>query len=425
MSERSVEIKKFTKDGVNFVVNYSNKGVYGLLRTVILDGARTPFGKFGGALSSLTASDLGSIAIQEALKKSNIQADQVQEVILGTVLQAGQGQIPSRQAASKAGIPWNVKTETINKVCASGMRSVTLADQLIRLGDEEVIVAGGMESMSNAPYYMPKGRFGLRMGDASLVDGMIYDGLSCAFHPKQVHMGVYGNETAQTFNLTREQQDEWSVRSHERALAAISDGKFAQEIVAVEIPQRKGEPVRIEQDEAPRAGTSMETLAKLKSAFSSDGTITAGNAPGVNDGACALVLMSEQRAKNENRKPLATILAHAEVGVAPEHFPQTPGLVINALLEKSGKTLADIDLFEINEAFAAVALVSNQISGLDAEKVNVNGGAVALGHPIGASGARIILTLAYELKRRGGGLGIAAICSGGGQGDAVLIEVSN
>lgn len=403
----------------------SNKGVYGLSRTVILDGARTPFGKFGGALSSLTASDLGGIAIKEALAKANVEADAVNEVIIGTVLQAGQGQIPSRQAATKAGIPWNVKTETINKVCASGMRSVTLADQLIRLGDEEVIVAGGMESMSNAPYYMPKGRFGLRMGDASLVDGMIYDGLSCAFHPKQVHMGIYGNDTASKFEVSREQQDAWAVRSHEKALEAIDSGKFAEEIVAVEIPQRKGDPLRIETDEAPRAGTTLETLTKLKSAFSSDGTITAGNAPGVNDGACALVLMSEEKAQQENRQPLATILAHAEVGVAPEDFPQTPGLVINELLKKSGKTLADIDLIEINEAFAAVALVSNQISGLDESKVNVNGGAVALGHPIGASGARIILTLAYELKRRGGGLGIAAICSGGGQGDAVLIEVTN
>ena len=399
--------------------------MYGLSRTVILDGARTPFGKFGGALSTLTASDLGSIAIKGALQKANVDASEVGEVIIGTVLQAGQGQIPSRQAATKAGIPWNVKTETINKVCASGMRSVTLANQLIRLGDEEVIVAGGMESMSNAPYYMPKGRFGLRMGDASLVDGMIYDGLSCAFHPKQVHMGIYGNETSQKFSISRNDQDNWAVRSHEKALAAIEAGKFAEEIVAVEIPQRKGDSIYVDQDEAPRAGTTLETLAKLKSAFSSDGTITAGNAPGVNDGACALVLMNEEKAQQENRPVLATILAHAEVGVAPEDFPQTPGLVINKLLEKSGKTLAQIDVIEINEAFAAVALVSNQISGLDEEKVNVNGGAVALGHPIGASGARIILTLAYELKRRGGGLGIAAICSGGGQGDAVLIEVSN
>lgn len=394
------------------------------MKTVILDGARTAFGKFGGGLAALQASDLGGIAIKAALEKSNITADQIGEVIFGTVLQAGQGQIPSRQAANKAGIPWNVKTETINKVCASGMRSVTLADQLIRLGDEEVIVAGGMESMSNAPYYLPKGRFGLRMGDAQMVDGMVFDGLSCSFDPKHVHMGTYGNSTAEEFNLTREQQDEWAVRSHKLALQAIEAGKFTQEIVPVAIPQRKGDPVVVDQDEAPRPNTTMQTLASLRSAFSKEGTITAGNAPGINDGACALVLMSEERAAKENRTPLATIVGHAEIGVEPKNFPQTPGLVINALLEKTGKSLEEIDLFEINEAFAAVALVSNQIAGLDSVKVNVNGGAVALGHPIGASGARIILTLAYELKRRGGGLGIAAICSGGGQGDAVLIEVA-
>lgn len=392
-------------------------------RTVILDGARTPFGRFGGALSTKTASDLGGIAIREALKRSGVTEEEVDEVIIGTVLQAGQGQIPSRQAAVKAGLPWSVKTETVNKVCASGMRSVTLGDQLIRLGDEDVIVAGGMESMSNAPYYLPKGRFGLKMGDAPLVDGMIYDGLSCSFSPDRVHMGTYGNQTAGEFSLTREMQDEWSLRSHERANAAIDEGKFAEEIVAVEIPQRKGDPVVVDTDEAPRRDTSLESLAKLRPAFGKDGTITAGNAPGVNDGACALVLMNEERALKEGKKPLATILGHAEVAIEPENFPQTPGLVINELLKKTGKELKDIDLFEINEAFAAVALASSQIAGLDPEKVNVNGGAVALGHPIGASGARIILTLAYELKRRGGGIGIAAICSGGGQGDAVMIEV--
>lgn len=390
---------------------------------MILEGARTAFGKFGGSLASLTASDLGGAAIAGAIEKANISVEQIDEVILGTVLQAGQGQIPSRQAAAKAGIGWEVKTETINKVCASGMRAVTLADQLIRLGDEEVIVAGGMESMTNAPYYMPKGRFGLRMGDASIVDGMLYDGLSCAFDGKRPHMGTYGNATAKKFELARDVQDAWAARSHQRALAAIDAGKFAEEIVSVAIPQRKGEPVVVSVDEAPRADTILETLASLRPAFDKDGTITAGNAPGINDGACALVLMSEERALKEGRTPLATIVAHAEIGVAPEDFPQTPGLVINKLLEKSGKTLADIDLVEINEAFAAVALVSNQLAGLDEAKVNVNGGAVALGHPIGASGARIILTLAYELKRRGGGLGIAAICSGGGQGDAILIEV--
>lgn len=405
------------------MVLLNDNGVCRMSRTVILEGARTPFGKFGGGLSSFSASDLGGIAIKGALEKANIQPEEVDEVIMGTVLQAGQGQIPSRQAAVKAGIPYNVKTETINKVCASGMRSVTLGDQLIRLGEEQVIVAGGMESMSNAPYYLPNGRWGLRMGDARMIDGMIFDGLSCALHPQRVHMGTYGNETADKFHITREEQDKWSFRSHQLAIKAIEEGKFAEEIVTVEVKDRKGNVTVVSNDESPRKDTTLEALAKLKPAFDKDGTITAGNAPGVNDGACALVLMNEDLAKEQGRKPLAYILGHAEVGVEPNNFPQTPGLVINALLEKTGKKVEDIDLFEINEAFATVALVSNQIANLDPDKVNVNGGAVALGHPIGASGARIILTLAYELRRRGGGLGIAAICSGGGQGDAILIEV--
>jgi acetyl-CoA C-acetyltransferase len=392
-------------------------------RTVILDGARTAFGRFGGALSTLSASDLGGVAIKEALTRSGVKEDEVDEVIVGTVLQAGQGQIPSRQAATKAGLPWSIKTETINKVCASGMRSVTLGDQLIRLGDEEVIVAGGMESMSNAPYYVPKARFGLKMGDAPLIDGMVFDGLSCSFSTDNVHMGTYGNKTADEFSLSRETQDQWALRSHDRALNAIENGLFAEEIVPVEIAQRRGDPVKIDTDEAPRPDTSLETLAKLRPAFGKDGTITAGNAPGINDGACALVLMNEERAEREGKSVLATIIGHAEVAIEPADFPQTPGLVINKLLEKTGKTLEEIDLFEINEAFAAVALASSKIAKLDPKKVNVNGGAVALGHPIGASGARIILTLAYELKRRGGGIGIASICSGGGQGDAIMIEV--
>ena len=399
------------------------KGVFYLNRTVILAGARTAFGKFNGSLSSLSASDLGAVAIRGALKKSAVAEEAVDEVILGTVLQAGQGQIPSRQAAMKAGLPVDVKTETINKVCASGMRAVTLADQLIRLGDEEVIVAGGMESMSNAPYYLLNGRTGLRMGDTKLIDGMIYDGLSCAFDATRPHMGSYGNLTAKEFSLTRQEQDAWSARSHERALAAIEKGYFAEEIVPVEIPQRKGDPLIFSVDEAPRSGTSLEVLAKLKPAFDKDGTITAGNAPGVNDGACAFVLMNEARAQQEGKEVLAVIIGHAEIAIDPKNFPQTPGIVINKLLEKTGKKVADIDLIEINEAFAAVALVSKQLANLDPERVNINGGAVALGHPIGASGARIILTLAHELKRRGGGIGIAAICSGGGQGDAIMIEV--
>jgi len=390
-------------------------------KTVILEGARTPIGKLNGNLSSLSASQLGGIAITEALTRANVQPEEVEHVVLGTVLQGGQGQLPSRQAARNANIPWTTKTETINKVCASGMRSVALADMLIKCEEASVVVAGGMESMSNAPYVLPNARTGYRMGDQQVRDLMIYDGLTCSF--TGVHMGTYGNLTAEELNISREEQDAWALRSHERAVKAIDEGIFASEIVPVEIPQRKGGSIIVKDDEAPRRDTSFEQLAKLRPAFGKDGTITAGNAPGVNDGACALVLMDEEKAARENRKVLAKIVAHASVAVEAKDFPKTPGLVINELLKKTGKTAADIDLFEINEAFAVVALASNQIAGLDPEKVNVNGGAVALGHPIGASGARIILTLAYELRRRGGGLGIAAICSGGGQGDAILIEV--
>lgn len=390
-------------------------------RTVIVSGARTPFGRFGGGLTPFTASELGGKAIKAAVDRADIAESEIGEVIMGTVLQGGQGQIPSRQAAREAGLPWNVKTETINKVCASGLRSVTLADQLIRLGDEEVIIAGGMESMSNAPYFLPDARFGNRMGDKSAKDMMIHDGLTCSF--TGVHMGTYGNSTAAKHELSRGDQDEWALRSQQRAIQAIEDGKFSEEIVAVEVPQRRGEPIVVDTDEGPRQDTSLEKLEKLRPAFGSDGTITAGNAPGVNDGACAFVVMSEEKAEELGKAPMATILGHAEVAVEAKDFPETPGLVINELLKKTGKTKEDIDLFEINEAFAAVSLASAKIADLDPEKINVNGGAVALGHPIGASGARIILTLIHELKRRGGGLGIAAICSGGGQGDAILIEV--
>ncbi|MGG3555170.1 acetyl-CoA C-acetyltransferase [Peribacillus frigoritolerans] len=392
-----------------------------MAKTVIISGVRTPFGKFGGGLSSLTASQLGGIAIKEALVRAGIEGSQVDEVIMGNVLQAGQGQIPSRQAARHAGLPWEVKTETINKVCASGLRSVTLADQIIRLGEEEIIVAGGMESMSNAPYILPKARWGLRMGDGELKDTMISDGLSCSF--TGVHMGTYGNSTAEDLEITREEQDSWAYESHQKAIKAIDGGILAEEIISVQVPVRKGETITIEHDEAPRKDTSAGKLAKLGPAFNNEGTITAGNAPGVNDGAGALVLMSEERAEKEGKTPFAYILAHAEVAVEAKDFPKTPGLVINELLKKTGKSIEEIDLFEVNEAFAAVALASGKIANIEQGKVNVNGGAVALGHPIGASGARIIITLMHELKRRGGGLGIAAICSGGGQGDAILIEV--
>ena len=390
-------------------------------KTVIVSGVRTPFGKFGGSLSALSAAQLGGIAIKEALVRANMNAKHVDEVVFGTVLQGGQGQLPSRQAAREAGIPWETKTETINKVCASGMRSVTLGDQIIRAGDADVIVAGGMESMSNAPYILPKARWGLRMGDSTVKDLMVYDGLTCSF--TGVHMGIYGSETAKELGITREEQDRWAYRSHQLAIAAIESGKFAEEIVPVSIPQRKGEPITVAVDESPRKDTSLEKLAKLAPVFDPTGTITAGNAPGVNDGAAALVLMSEERAQKEGLTPLATIVAHTAIAIEAKDFPKTPGIVINELLRKTGKTVNDIDLFEINEAFAAVALASMKIADLPEEKVNVNGGAIALGHPIGASGARIMITLIHELKRRGGGLGIAAICSGGGQGDAIMIEV--
>ncbi|ASS90194.1 acetyl-CoA C-acetyltransferase [Aeribacillus pallidus] len=392
-----------------------------MVKTVILEGARTPIGKFNGSLAQLTASQLGGISMKEALMRAEVKPEDVNEVIFGNVLQAGQGQIPSRQAAREAGIPWSIKTETVNKVCASGLRSVTMADQIIRAGDEEIILAGGMESMSNAPYALKNARWGLRMGNAQMVDLMIHDGLSCSF--TGVHMGTYGNKIAKEYEISREEQDNWAVRSHKRAIAAIEEGKMAEEIAAVEIPQRKGSPLVIYKDESPRKDTTKEILATLPPVFDKDGTITAGNAPGINDGAAALVLMSDERAKREGKNVLATIIGHAEVAVEAENFPITPGLVILELLKKTGKSVDDIDLFEINEAFAVVALASIKIAGIDPKKVNVNGGAVALGHPIGASGARILLTLAYELRRRGGGIGIAAICSGSGQGDAVMIEV--
>lgn len=390
-------------------------------KTVIVSAARTPFGKFGGALKDLQAVDLGGIVINEALERAGVEEGQVDEVIMGMVVQAGAGQLPSRQAARKAGLPWEVQTETINKVCASGLRAVTLADQVIRAGDAGIIVAGGMESMSNIPYAMLNGRWGARMGDTSMKDLMVYDGLTCAF--EHVHMAVHGSTVAAEYGISREDQDAWALRSHQRAVKAIEEGKFKDEIVAVAIPQRKGDPVVVDTDEAPRKDTSLEALAKLPPIFVKDGTVTAGNAPGVNDGAGALVLMSEEKAAELGKKPLATIIGHAAVGQQAPYIAITPGLAIQKLLRKTGYTLNDIDLFEVNEAFAAVVLTSGKIVGWDPEKVNVNGGAIALGHPIGASGARILMTLIYELRRRGGGMGMAAICSGAAQGDAILVKV--
>lgn len=390
-------------------------------KTVIVSAARTPYGKFGGAFKDLQAVDLGATALQAVAERAGVEQQEVDQVIMGMVLQGGAGQIPSRQAARKAGYPWEVESETINKVCASGMRAVTLADQIIRLGDAEIIAAGGMESMSNAPYALPKARWGYRMGNDQIKDLMITDGLTCAF--ENVHMAIHGSNVAEEFGITREAQDEWAYRSHKLATEAIEAGKFDDEIVPVSVPQRKADPLVISTDEAPRKDTTVEKLAKLSPVFTANGSITAGNAPGINDGAGAFLLMSEEKAATLGKKPLATILGHAAVGDVAPYLAKTPALAIKKLLAKTGYSVDQIDLFEINEAFAAVTLTSAQMLNIPHEKLNVNGGAIALGHPIGASGTRIIMTMIYELQRRGGGLGVAAICSGAAQGDAILIKV--
>jgi len=388
--------------------------------TVILSAARTPIGKLGGGLASLDATDLGGIAIEAALERADVAPEQVQHVVFGQVLQAGQGQIPSRQAQIKGGIPKEVSSETINKVCASGVRAVGILDAAIRAGDVDVAVGGGMESMSNAPYLLKGARFGYRMGDGKALDAMINDGLTNPFSGK--HMAHEASEVAAQLELTRADMDRWSVRSHELALKATDEGRLPEEIVPVTVKGRKGDTV-VEVDESPRPGTTLEVLAKLKPIFVENGTHTAGNAPGVNDGAGALVLASSDWAAANGKTPLATIVAQAQVADDFPMLARTPANAALAALRKAGLTVDDIDLWEINEAFASVTLNSIRMLGIDEEKVNVNGGAVALGHPIGASGARIIGSLALELKRRGGGRGVAAICSGGGQGDAVIIEV--
>jgi acetyl-CoA C-acetyltransferase len=390
-------------------------------KTVILGAARTPFGKLGGALSSLDATDLGSHAIGAALERAEVAPEQVQHVSYGQVLQAGQGQIPSRQAQIKAGIPKEVSSETINKVCASGIRTVTTVDTAIRAGDLDVAVAGGMESMSQAPYLLKDARFGFRMGDAKAIDAMINDGLTNPFTGK--HMAHEASEVADELEMTRPDMDRFALRSHELALKATDEGRLPEEIAPVTVKSKKGETV-VEVDEAPRRDTSLEQLAKLPPIFVKDGSHTAGNAPGVNDGAGALVLASDDWAKKEGRDVLATIVAHAQVADDFPYLARTPAKATQAALEKAGIDVDAIDLFEINEAFASVALNSMRMLGVGEDKVNVNGGAIALGHPIGASGARILGSLVHELRRRGGGLGVAAICSGGGQGDAVIVEVN-
>ena len=390
-------------------------------KTVILGTARTPFGKLGGALSSLDATDLGGHAISAALERAEVSPDQVEHVSFGQVLQAGQGQIPSRQAQIKGGIPKEVSSETINKVCASSIRSVTLVDAAVRAGDLDVAVAGGMESMSQAPYLLKQARFGYRMGDAKALDSMINDGLTNPFTGK--HMAHEASEVGDELEMTRPDLDKFALRSHELAIQATDEGRLPEEIAPVTVKSKKAETV-VEVDEAPRRDSTLEALAKLPPIFVKDGTHTAGNAPGVNDGAGAVVLASDEWAKQNGRTPLATIVAHAQVADDFPYLARTPANAAKKALEKAGLTVDDIDLFEINEAFASVALNSVRMLGIDEERVNVNGGAIALGHPIGASGARILGSLVHELRRRGGGRGVAAICSGGGQGDAVIVEVN-
>jgi acetyl-CoA C-acetyltransferase len=390
-------------------------------KTVILSAARTPIGKLGGGLASLDATELGGTAIQAALERADVAGQDVQHVIMGQVLQAGQGQIPSRQAQIKGGIPKEVSSETINKVCASGIRAAGLIDAAIRAGDLDVAVGGGMESMSNAPYMLKEARFGFRMGDGKAIDGMISDGLTNPFSGK--HMAQEASEVAAELEMTRADMDRWALRSHELAIKATDEGRLPEEIVSVTVKGRKGDTV-VEVDEAPRRDSTLESLSKLPPIFLKDGSHTAGNSPGVNDGGGALVLASDEWAKASGKSVLATIIAQAQVADDFAYLARTPANAAFKALAKVGLTAADIDLWEINEAFASVTLNSMRMLEIDEDKVNVNGGAVALGHPIGASGARILGTLVYELRRRGGGLGCAAICSGGGQGDAVIIEVN-
>ena len=383
-----------------------------MARSVIVSAVRTPFGKLGGGLRDHEAPQLGAVAIRAALERAGIAGDEVEYVIMGQVLQGGAGQAPARQAAVGAGLPKDVPADTINKVCASSIRAVEMADQMIRAGDHDVIVAGGMESMSNAPYVLKQARFGYRLGDGAVIDLMLHDALVSTFDGK--HMVEQASFVSRELGITREEQDEWALRSHQRAVAAVDEGRYADEIVAVD---------GVEADEAPRRDTSLEKLAALKPVFDPEGTTTAGNAPGVNDGAGALVVTSEEFAKRRGLEILATIVSQAYIADEFAYLARTPAKAGARALEKAGKTIDDVERVEINEAFASVTANSVKMLGADPEKVNVNGGAVALGHPVGASGARILGTMIHELRRNGGGLGLAAICSGGGQGDAVLVEV--
>jgi acetyl-CoA C-acetyltransferase len=387
---------------------------------VIISAVRTPVGKFLGALKSFKATELGAMVVREAVKRAGVQPVDVDEVIMGCVIQAGLGQNPARQAALRGGLPDTVSAVTVNKVCGSGLKAVMMAAQGVQLGDTEIVVAGGMESMSNAPYLIPNAREGYRMGNGLMIDTVIQDGLWCAFDDQ--HMGCTGEVVSERYHVSRAEQDEYALNSHRKASAAIKAGKFKDEILAVEIPQRKGQAIVFDTDETVRADTSLESLAKLKPAFKEGGTVTAGNAPGVNDGASALVVTSADRAKSLVIEPLARIVAQATSGVEPKLVMMAPVEAIRKLLKKTGWSLSEVDLIELNEAFAVQAVAIIRELDLDPEKVNVNGGAVALGHAIGQSGSRILTTMLYEMKRRNAHRGIAALCLGGGNAVAMAVE---
>ncbi len=386
----------------------------------IVSAVRTPIGKFLGSLKPFSAPQLGALVVREAIRRSGLPSDEIEEVIMGNVVSAGLGQNPARQAALKGGIPASVGAMTVNKVCGSGLKAVTLAAQSIRAGDQDIIVAGGMESMSNAPYLLPQVRQGQRLGHGELVDSMIQDGLWDAY--ENFHMGCTGEIVSEKYHVSRQQQDEYALRSHQKAVAAIKSGRFKDEIVPVEIPQKKGSPVIFDNDEGPRADTSVEALARLKPAFKPDGTVTAGNAPGVNDGAAALMVVSERKLKQKNLCPLARVIAYSTSGIEPALVMMAPLEAVRKVWTKTGWKAGDVDLYELNEAFSVQSVALIRELGLDPARVNVNGGAVALGHPIGASGARILVTLLYALQHAGKKRGIAALCLGGGNAVAMAVE---
>ena len=391
-----------------------------LNEAVIISAARTPVGKFLGSLKGFTAPELGAIAVRESVKRAGVKPEEVDEVIMGCVIQAGLGQNPARQAALRGGLSPSVAAVTVNKVCGSGLKAVMMAAQAVKLGDSEMVVAGGMESMSNAPYLMQKAREGYRLGNGELVDSMINDGLWCAF--ENYHMGCTGELVADEYSVGRAEQDEFATNSHRKAAAAIKSGKFKDEIVAVEIPQKKGPAIVFDTDETVREDTSVETLGKLKPAFKKEGTVTAGNAPGVNDGASAVVVTSLSRAQEMGVEPMARIVAHAAAGVEPKYVMMAPVEAVRKLFKKTGWSASEVDLIELNEAFSVAALAVTRELGLDPERVNVNGGAVALGHAIGQSGSRLLTTILYELKRRNAHRGVVALCLGGGNAVAMAIE---